>query len=117
MKSFVVSKPAEDLRARLRVLMTSPDGRTTVCKKCVRFIMVLRTLRAKSTRLRNHSAFAVPYRTAFADLLLVNVVAKMLQVYLLPEQPVLIMPPMVAPGAGSSLHCKAQSRSTFTKAM
>lgn len=32
MKSFVVSNPAEDLRARLRVLMTSPDGRTTVCK-------------------------------------------------------------------------------------
>jgi hypothetical protein len=28
--SFVVSKPAEDLRERRRVLMTSPEGRTTV---------------------------------------------------------------------------------------
>lgn len=40
--SFVVSHPADDLRARWRVLMTSPDGRTTV-------------------RFRNHSALAVPY--------------------------------------------------------
>ena len=31
MKSFVVSNPAEDFRDRLRVLTTSPDGRTTVC--------------------------------------------------------------------------------------
>lgn len=30
MKSLVVSKPAEDLRARRRVLITLPDGRTTV---------------------------------------------------------------------------------------
>lgn len=30
MNNFVVSKPAEDLRARWRVLMTSPEGRTTV---------------------------------------------------------------------------------------
>lgn len=29
-KSFVVSNPAEDLRDRRRVLITSPDGRTTV---------------------------------------------------------------------------------------
>jgi hypothetical protein len=29
-KSLVVSKPAEDLRARWRVLITFPDGRTTV---------------------------------------------------------------------------------------
>ena len=33
MKSLVVSKPAEDLRARRRVLMTSPEGRTTVCSR------------------------------------------------------------------------------------
>ena len=33
MKSFVVSKPADDLRARLRVLMTSPEGSTTVCAR------------------------------------------------------------------------------------
>lgn len=77
--------------------------------------MVVRTPKAKITRLRNHSAFAVPYRTAFAELLLLNVVAKMLQAYLLPEQPVLIMPPIVAPGAGSSLQCKAQSRCTFSQ--
>lgn len=37
-------------RARLRVLMTSPLGRTTVMFK-------------------NHSALAVPYRTAFVPLL------------------------------------------------
>jgi len=30
--SLVVSKPAELFRARLRVLMTSPLGRTTVCQ-------------------------------------------------------------------------------------
>ena len=30
MNNLVVSKPAEDLRARWRVLMTSPEGRTTV---------------------------------------------------------------------------------------
>ena len=30
MKSLVVSNPADDLRARLRVLMTFPFGRTTV---------------------------------------------------------------------------------------
>lgn len=30
MKSLVVSKPAEDFRARRRVLITLPDGRTTV---------------------------------------------------------------------------------------
>ena len=29
-KSFVVSKPADDFRARLRVLMTLPEGSTTV---------------------------------------------------------------------------------------
>jgi hypothetical protein len=29
-KSLVVSKPAEDLRARRRVLITLPEGRTTV---------------------------------------------------------------------------------------
>ena len=33
MNSFVVSKPADDLRARLRVLMTSPEGSTTVCAR------------------------------------------------------------------------------------
>lgn len=32
MKSLVVSNPVADLRARERVLMTSPDGRTTVCR-------------------------------------------------------------------------------------
>lgn len=32
MKSFVVSNPVEDLRARRRVLMTSPLGSTTVCR-------------------------------------------------------------------------------------
>lgn len=32
MKSFVVSNPADDFRARRRVLMTSPDGSTTVYK-------------------------------------------------------------------------------------
>lgn len=31
MNSFVVSNPADDLRDLRRVLMTSPDGRTTVC--------------------------------------------------------------------------------------
>jgi hypothetical protein len=31
--NFVVSNPADDLRARRRVLITSPDGRTTVCRK------------------------------------------------------------------------------------
>ena len=30
MKSLVVSNPADDLRALRRVLITSPDGRTTV---------------------------------------------------------------------------------------
>lgn len=30
MKSFVVSKPVADFLALLRVLMTSPDGSTTV---------------------------------------------------------------------------------------
>jgi hypothetical protein len=36
MKSFVTSNPAEDFLARLRVLMTSPLGRTTVCNKNVK---------------------------------------------------------------------------------
>ena len=31
MNNFVTSKPAEDFLARCRVLMTSPEGRTTVC--------------------------------------------------------------------------------------
>jgi hypothetical protein len=30
MNNFVVSNPAADFRARWRVLMTSPEGRTTV---------------------------------------------------------------------------------------
>jgi hypothetical protein len=30
--SFVVSNPAADFRALLRVLITSPDGRTAVCE-------------------------------------------------------------------------------------
>lgn len=64
--SFVVSHPADDLRALCLVLITSPEGKTTV-------------------KLRNHSALAVPYRTA-----------------LVPEQPQAAMPPMVAPGPGSS---------------
>ena len=33
MNNFVVSNPADDLRERRRVLITSPDGRTTVCRK------------------------------------------------------------------------------------
>jgi hypothetical protein len=33
MNSFVTSKPAEDFRARWRVLMTSPEGSTTVYGK------------------------------------------------------------------------------------
>ena len=32
MNSFVVSNPADDLRDRRRVLITSPDGSTTVCR-------------------------------------------------------------------------------------
>jgi hypothetical protein len=32
MNNFVKSNPAEDLCARERVLITSPEGRTTVCR-------------------------------------------------------------------------------------
>lgn len=72
MKSFVVSKPAEDFRERLLVLMTSPDGSTTVCEGRIKKTYICTTAKPKVskqrelTALRNHSPFAVPYRTAFA---------------------------------------------------
>jgi hypothetical protein len=33
MNNFVVSNPADDLRDRRLVLITSPEGRTTVCSR------------------------------------------------------------------------------------
>jgi len=35
MNSFVVSNPADDLRDRRLVLITSPEGRTTVCQMTI----------------------------------------------------------------------------------
>lgn len=64
-KSLVVSKPAADFLARLRVLMISPLGSTTVLGAAL-----TKNYQGNGfeilTRLRNHSALAVPYRTAFA---------------------------------------------------
>jgi hypothetical protein len=61
--SFVVSNPADDLRERRLVLITSPDGRTTVYSKTQHSLLVGRE---RLTAFRNHSLFAVPYRTALA---------------------------------------------------
>lgn len=61
-KRWVPSKPAEHFRARRRVLMTSPDGKTTVYetsfseahRSCVSELISM------LTAFRNHSALAVP---------------------------------------------------------
>ena len=62
--NFVVSNPAADLRARRRVLITSPDGRTTVCREFS--VRIARGQQGGLTAFKNHSPFAVPYRTALA---------------------------------------------------
>ena len=79
-------------RARFRVLMTSPLGRTTVI-------------------FRNHSALAVPYRTALVPL------PRRLASGNQPQDrtclhPVLIMPPIVAPNKtrGSAHICQQRDR-------
>jgi hypothetical protein len=125
-KSLVISGPAADLRALERVLMISPEGRTTVCQlanprmseanawmsniiyrsiddsmediicRIGRGERVMREDRRgvmpdltaahlRLTKFKNHSAFAVPYLTAFV-----------------PLHPVPHIPPIVAPGPGSS---------------
>lgn len=67
--NLVVSNPAEDLRARLRVLITSPEGSTTVY--LMEPFSPMRELGGKMrhglrTMFKNHSALAVPYLTALA---------------------------------------------------
>jgi hypothetical protein len=63
MNSFVVSNPADDLRERRLVLITSPDGRTTVYRRAQHSCLAGRE---RLTAFRNHSPLAVPYRTALA---------------------------------------------------
>lgn len=78
MNNFVVSKPTADFLARLRVLITLPFGSTTVTFK-------------------NHSARAVPYRTALAigGSSISYPYRRVVAINLLPEQPVPIIPPIV----------------------
>jgi len=42
--SFVVSNPADDLRDRRLVFITSPEGRTTVCRRKISIILFWRTM-------------------------------------------------------------------------
>jgi hypothetical protein len=69
MNNFVVSNPAEVFLDLLRVLITSPFGKTTVFKE-PREVSGTREGRKGDIRttLRSHSALAVPYLTAFATL-------------------------------------------------
>lgn len=99
MNNLVVSNPALDFRARWRVLITSPEGSTTVYmlisisltasppspRAPQQIRKVQKDLGGKRTKFKNHSALAVPYRTA-----------------LVPLHPVPHIPPIVAPGPGSS---------------
>ena len=64
--NFVVSNPADDFLARRRVLMTCPEGRTTVYDEKGSAKVYQHELLNSPTRLRNHSALAVPYLTALA---------------------------------------------------
>lgn len=66
MNSFVMSNPADDLRERCRVLITSPFGKTTVCTTFRNTIYARLALLVR-TAFRNHSLLAVPYRTALAE--------------------------------------------------
>jgi hypothetical protein len=59
-------------------------------------------LNASFTTFKNHSALAVPYRTAFAFQIELDQKTDKSDNNLLPEQPVASIPPTVAPGAGSS---------------
>ena len=45
--SLVVSNPADDLRARRLVFITSPEGRTTVCPKSIYQRTTAKTLRGR----------------------------------------------------------------------
>ena len=100
MKSLVVSNPADDLRDLRRVLITSPEGKTTVLGYSghwlVRSIMKCWTL--------PHSRTIRPWPFHIEQHLLerwciISIICD--NAHALPEQPVLIIPPIVAPGAGS----------------
>lgn len=103
-KSFVTSQPADDLRERRLVLITSPEGKTIVCEASAigqEGVHGSGLSIHVRTAFKNHSPRAVPYRTAFASQsqrAQYNAAASSS----LPEQPVLNMPPRVAVGAGSS---------------
>jgi hypothetical protein len=67
MNNFVVSNPADDLRDRRLVFITSPEGRTTVYRKITYQRTHRKGIRGKNERIKgmltafkNHSPFAVP---------------------------------------------------------
>jgi hypothetical protein len=66
MKSFVVSKPVADFLALRRVLITVPEGSTTVYVLTIRAKQETFLRGVKRTTFRNHSPLAVPYLTALA---------------------------------------------------
>ena len=104
MKSFVVSNPAEDFRERLRVLTTSPDGSTTVC-----VIVRSQYLGEMWDVVRRHT-YHIEKPFTLGSTVSYSVRLNRFSVrsphiahcaYILPEHPLLIIPPIVAPGAGS----------------
>lgn len=101
MNSFVKSGPAADLRALERVLMISPFGSTTVCGT------VIKPLRREPVRPPYNveepfgSGSPVPNRVCCINRLARATRGEMCRDPL-PDAPVLTMPPIVAPGPGSS---------------
>ena len=89
MKSLVVSNPTADLRALLRVLMTFPEGRTTVygisCNAT--FQMTATHKIEKPFRPCRPIPNGICYTGQNTDIAV--------ECHLLPEQPVPTMPPMV----------------------
>jgi hypothetical protein len=101
MNNFVKSGPAADLRALERVLMISPFGSTTVCGTGIKLLG--REFRQASYNVKEPFGFCSPIPNSICCGNR-SMKAKLCDKHpdLLPEPPVLTMPPIVAPGPGSS---------------
>lgn len=102
MNSFKVSNPAEHFLDRRRVLITSPEGKTMVCSQC--YLLPLKAGHPSSDILRLGTTLPWQSHTALRSLRTKYALLPRWRCERnsLPEHPVAIIPPMVAPRPGSN---------------